>query len=62
MAFLCLLCGVLQLATGGECHGRRLFVESHARRVVSLGDQLHLLAQELAQQGDAAIAFDEMLL
>src|SRR6266481_8147526 len=62
MAFLRLLCSVLQFATGGESHRRYLFVEAHARGVVSLGDQLHLLAQELAQQGDAAIAFDEMLL
>ena len=48
--FLRLLRGGLQFATGGECHGRCLFVESHARGVVSLGDQLDLLAQELAQQ------------
>src|SRR4029077_17944292 len=34
----------------------------HARGVASLGDQFHLLAQELAQQGDASVAFHEMLL
>src|ERR1700730_3618386 len=62
MAFLRLFRGVLQFATGGESHGWGSFVEVDTHGVAPLGDQFHLLAQELAQQGDAAIAFDEMLL